>query len=106
MLIFAKLLENLSRSYYPRPGRDSTVGIEIRYGLDGPGIESRWGRDFPHPSRPALGPTQLLEIKYRISFPGVKRPGRDVDQPPHLAPRLKKEYSYTCTPTLRLCGLF
>ena len=31
-----------------------------RYGLDGPRIESRWGggRDFPHPSRPALGPTQ------------------------------------------------
>jgi hypothetical protein len=28
------------------------------YGLDGPGIESRWGRDFPHLSRPALGPTQ------------------------------------------------
>jgi hypothetical protein len=24
----------------------------------GPGIESRWGRDFQHPSRPALGPTQ------------------------------------------------
>ena len=28
------------------------------HGLDGPGIESRWGRDFPHLSRPALGPTQ------------------------------------------------
>jgi len=28
------------------------------YGMDGPGIESRWGRDFPHLSRPALGPTQ------------------------------------------------
>ena len=26
------------------------------YWLDGPGIESRWGRDFPHPSRPSLGP--------------------------------------------------
>ena len=38
-------------------GRDSSVGIATRYGLDGPGIESRWGRDFPHPSRPALGPT-------------------------------------------------
>jgi hypothetical protein len=26
--------------------------------LGGPGIESRWERDFPHPSRPTLGPTQ------------------------------------------------
>jgi len=34
------------------------VGITTRYGLDGPGIESRWGWDFPHPSRPVLGPTQ------------------------------------------------
>jgi len=25
------------------------------------------------------------------SFPGVKRPGRGVDRPPHLASRLKKE---------------
>ena len=39
-------------------GRDSSVGIATRYGLDGPEIESGLGRDFPHPSRPALGPTQ------------------------------------------------
>jgi len=26
--------------------------------MDGPGIESLRGRDFPHLSRPALGPTQ------------------------------------------------
>jgi hypothetical protein len=25
------------------------------------------------------------------SFPGVKRPGRGFDHPPHLVPRLKKE---------------
>ena len=31
-------------------GRDSVVGIATRYGLEGPGIESR--------SRPTLGPTQ------------------------------------------------
>ena len=29
----------------------------LSYGLDGPGIETRWKIDFPHPSRPALGPT-------------------------------------------------
>jgi len=39
-------------------GRDSSVGVASRYGLDGPGIETRWRRDFPHLSRPALGPTQ------------------------------------------------
>jgi hypothetical protein len=37
---------------------DSSVGVMTRYGLDSPGIESRWGQDFPYPSRPALGPTQ------------------------------------------------
>jgi hypothetical protein len=31
------------------------------YGLDGPDIESRWGRDFSHRSRPALGPTKPPE---------------------------------------------
>jgi hypothetical protein len=39
-------------------GPGCSVGIATGYGLDGPGIESRWGRDFPHLSRPALGPTQ------------------------------------------------
>jgi hypothetical protein len=39
-------------------GRDSSVGIATHYGLDGPGIESRWGRYLTHSSRPALGPTQ------------------------------------------------
>ena len=37
----------------------SSVVTATRYGMDGPGFESRWGgRDFPHPSTPALGPTQ------------------------------------------------
>jgi hypothetical protein len=39
-------------------GRDSAVSIATHYGLDRPGIESRWRRDIPHPSRPAMGPTQ------------------------------------------------
>ena len=39
-------------------GPDSSVGIAIRYGTDGPGIESWLWRDSPHPSRPTLGHTQ------------------------------------------------
>jgi len=39
-------------------GPASVIAIATGYGLDGPGIESRWGRDFPHLSRPALGPTK------------------------------------------------
>ena len=38
--------------------RDSAIGIATVYGLHGTGIQSRWRRDFPHLSRPTLGPTQ------------------------------------------------
>jgi hypothetical protein len=39
-------------------GLGSSDGIATGYGMDGQGIESHWGRDFPHLSRPAQGPTQ------------------------------------------------
>jgi len=33
--------------------RDRVVNIATRCGLDGPGIESQWGLDFPHcPDQP------------------------------------------------------
>jgi hypothetical protein len=37
------ILKNLYILYNIILGRDSVVGIATRYGLDGPGIESRWG---------------------------------------------------------------
>ena len=39
-------------------GWESAVCIATAYWLDGPVIESRWERDFPHLSRPAMAPTQ------------------------------------------------
>jgi hypothetical protein len=71
-------------------GRDSLVGIATRYGLDGSGIECRWGRDFPHPSRPALGPTQPPIQWVTGLFRGVNRPGRGVDHPPSSSARVKE----------------
>ena len=39
-------------------GPGSVVGTATGHGPDGLGIESRWGRDFSHLSRPTLGSTQ------------------------------------------------
>jgi hypothetical protein len=47
-------------------GRDSSVFIATRYGLDGPRIESRLGRDFPHPSRGVL-PSVVVSERNRES---------------------------------------
>ena len=79
----------MKMSLYRGPG--SSVGIVTDYGLDGPGIESRWGRDFPHLSRPALGSTQPPVQGYRV-FPGGKeRPGRDADPSSPSSAVVKKE---------------
>jgi len=70
----------------PPRGPDGSVRITTGYGLDGQGIESRWGRDLPHLSRPALGlnptPVQWVPGLSR----GKGRPGRDADPSLLLVP--------------------
>ena len=62
--------------------RDSPVGITTRYGLDGPGIESRWGgARFSAPVQTGPGAYPASCTMGTRSFPGVKRPGRGADHP-------------------------
>jgi hypothetical protein len=71
-------------------GRDGVVGIATCYELDGPGIESRWRRVFrTRPDRP-WGPPGLLCSGCRVSFPGVKRPGRGVNHLPPSSAEVKE----------------
>jgi hypothetical protein len=77
--------------YLKYMGRDSSVGIATGYGLDGPGMESRWGARFfahvqigpgAHPASCTMGTG---------SFPGLKQPGRGSDHPTLSSAEVKKE---------------
>jgi hypothetical protein len=60
----------ISENYTLFPwGPGSSVSIATGYGLGGPGIESWWGCNFSHTSRPALGPTQS-PVQWVPGFPG------------------------------------
>jgi hypothetical protein len=54
-----------------------------------PGIESRWGPDFPHPSAPSIGATNLLHIICPLLFPVLKRPSPGAVHPTHQSPKSK-----------------
>ena len=56
------------------------VGIATCYGLDGPGIEYRFGRDFLHPFC-TMG---------AVSLPGGKTAGGGVDHPPPSSAEAKE----------------
>jgi len=64
-----------------KQGLGSSVGIVTDYGLDSPGIKSRWGRDFP-PLQTGLGAHPASCTMGTGSFPGVKC-GRGVLLTPH-----------------------
>jgi hypothetical protein len=67
-------------------GPGSLVGMVTGYGLDGPGIEFRWGRDCKYLSfMTPCGPSSVvgMETGYGLHGPGIEsRWGRDF---PHLS---------------------
>jgi hypothetical protein len=74
------------------------------YGFNGPGRESRQGKDiflFSKTFRHFLGPTQPLFSGYW----GVKRTGREVDHSPPSGAKAKNEWCLSSTPPIRLHGV-
>ena len=72
------LLLNNFKAVNPFVGRDISVGIATGYGLDGPGIESRWGGSrFSAPVQTGRGTHPDYCTMGTGSYPGVKS-GRGV----------------------------
>jgi hypothetical protein len=64
-------------------GRDSSVGIATRYGLEGPGIESRWGARFSAPvQNPGVHPASYTM--------GIGSLSRGVDHSPLPSAEVKE----------------
>jgi hypothetical protein len=71
-------------------GQDSSDGIATRYGLEGPGIETRCTARFSAPVQ--TGP-EAHPPSYTVgtgSFPGVKRSGSGVDHLPSSSAEVKE----------------
>ena len=99
-------ISNFRSHYVPEvlgPGQLSRYSDWLRAGRSGDRIPV--GARFSAPVQTDPGAHPAFCTMGTGSFPGVKRLGRSVDHPPHLAPRLKKEQSYTSTPHLGLRGL-
>ena len=76
----------------------NSVGIVTDYGLDGPGIESRWSEIFcTCPVRP-WGPPSLLYNGYRVFPVDKERPGRDAHPSPLLVPWSRKSRAIPLLP--------
>jgi len=66
---------DLIKFIYLFVGRDSVVGIATRYGLDGPGIEARWGAKYSAPSQTGPGAYPASYTVGTLLFPGGKSAG-------------------------------
>jgi len=90
-LLWESRSSSLANAHPTLVSRDSSVGIATRYGLDGPGIESRWRGariSAPVQAGPWAHPASYTMVNG--SFPGVKRPGHGVDHPRPSNPEVKE----------------
>jgi len=73
--------------------RYSAVGIATRYGLEGPGIESWWGKIFRTYPDQLRDPSSLLYNGYRVFRGGKGGRGVMLTTHPLLVPSLRKSWA-------------
>ena len=89
----------LSDAYLVPAGRDSSFGRATGYGLDGPGIESRWEARISAPVQTGPGAHPASCTMGTGSFPGVKS-SREVTLTPYplLVPWVRKSRAIPLLP--------
>jgi hypothetical protein len=93
-------LKKLEQTFKMLP---DSVGTRYGPGVPGNRIPVEGENLRPQPHRP-WGPSSLICMR-TVSSLWVKRLERGTGHPPHLVTRLKKEYSYTFTPSLCFQGM-
>jgi hypothetical protein len=96
---------NFITVYIRACGPGSSVGIATDYGLNGPGIKSRWRATFFAQVQAGPGAHPASCTMGTGSFPGVKWPGRGADHNPLPVPRLKMNRAIPVLPLYALDGL-
>ena len=86
----------------PDRSRGSVLGIATRLRAGRFGNRGKGRRLFSSAktSRPALGPSSFLFNRYWGCFPGLKRPGREVNHPLPSSAEDKNEWRCTFIPTI------
>jgi hypothetical protein len=80
--------------------RDSSVGIATRCGLDGPGIESRWGARFSAPVHTDPGAhTASYTLVTGVFFPRVNASGVALTTPLSSAEVKERVELHLCSPS-------
>ena len=87
-------------------GRDSSVGIATRFGLDGLGVEFRWGARFSAPVQTGARARPAPNKRGTGSLPKLKRSGRGVDYPLSSSAEVKERVEPDLYSPSGLRGLF
>jgi hypothetical protein len=88
--------------YINEVGMVTVLGLAVRSLISGRGKKFFL---FKNVHERLWGPAGILFNRYRYFFPGVRRPGREVDHSSSSTAEVKNEWSYTSAPPISPNGV-